>query len=157
MAIFHQVPQFLREYLKYKNMVLLLQKTILQWKIETVLPSVTWGKLSEIVVLITFMKLDVIYWIWKKKGKAHQIIQEQSNIIMVIAVLPRLVRLRTIKIMSFSGVVLTEIAYYPRGHTIQLPTSWRISQIYFSNSNFEQISWDSWHLWALVEVVRTIW
>ena len=37
--------------------------------------------------------------------------------------LPRLVRMRTIKLMSFSGFVLTETAYYPRGRTIQLFTS----------------------------------
>ena len=38
-------------------------------------------------------------------------------------VLPRLVRMRTIKLMTFSGFVLTERAYYPRGRTIQLFTS----------------------------------
>ena len=47
-------------------------------------------------------------------------------------VLPRLVRMRTIKLMSFLGFVLTERAYYPRGRTIQLITSWPIIQIYFS-------------------------
>ena len=39
-------------------------------------------------------------------------------------VLPRLVRMRTIKLKSFSGFVLTERAYYPRGRTIQLITFW---------------------------------
>ena len=33
-------------------------------------------------------------------------------------VLPRLVRMRIIKLMSFSGFVLSERAYYPRGRTI---------------------------------------
>ena len=35
-----------------------------------------------------------------------------------ITVLPRLVRVRTIKLMSFSGFVLTERAYYSRGRAI---------------------------------------
>ena len=38
-------------------------------------------------------------------------------------VLPWLVRMRTIKRMSFSGFVLIERAYYPRGRTILLFTS----------------------------------
>ena len=38
-------------------------------------------------------------------------------------VLPRLVRMHTINLMSFSGFNLTERAYYPRGRTIQLFTS----------------------------------
>ena len=69
-------------------------------------------------------------------------------------VLPRLVRMRTNKLMSFSGFVLSERAYYPRGRTIELFTSWPISQIYFSkflNKKilwFRPISWISWHIWA---------
>ena len=47
-------------------------------------------------------------------------------------VLPSLVRKRTIRLMSFSGFVLIERAYYTRGRTIQLFTSWPISEIYFS-------------------------
>ena len=48
-------------------------------------------------------------------------------------VLPRLVRMRMrdIKLMSFSGFILTERAYYSRRRTKQLIASWPISQIYF--------------------------
>ena len=66
-----------------------------------------------------------------------------KNLIMSLlwsTLLPRLVRMRTctIKLMSFSGLVLTERAYYPRGFTIQLLNSWPISQIYFSTFFIEK-------------------
>ena len=38
-------------------------------------------------------------------------------------VLPQLVSMRTIKLLSVSGFVLIERAYYPRGRTIKLFTS----------------------------------
>ena len=47
-------------------------------------------------------------------------------------ILPQLVRMRTIKLMSFSGFVLIEMAHSPRGRTIQLFTFWPISQMNFS-------------------------
>ena len=53
-----------------------------------------------------------------KKMFFHISIQKNKH-----TVLPQLVRMHTIKLMSFSGFVLTERAYYPRGRTIQLFTS----------------------------------
>ena len=55
-----------------------------------------------------------------------------TNMLKKYTVLTRLVRMRTIKLMSFLGFVQTERAYYPRERTIQLFTSWPIIQIYFS-------------------------
>ena len=37
----------------------------------------------------------------------------------IYTVLPRLVRMGTFKLMRFSGFVLTQSAYYPKGRTIR--------------------------------------
>ena len=69
-------------------------------------------------------------------------------------VLPRLVRMHTIKLMSCSGFILTERSYYPRGRTIQLITSLPISQIYFFYicDKKKPLKWSifliSWHFWT---------
>ena len=55
-----------------------------------------------------------------------------SNIRSLHTVLPGLACMRTIKLISYSGFVLTERAHYSRVRTIQLFIYWSINQIYFS-------------------------